>query len=875
MAQSFFETARQQWINPFKKRLDEWQDKHRQSIEFVDSLNDPPRYIRHSHTAQHRRILHKGLDSLPQRIPSELEAHSLIKKLPTLRRFVSDPEPMITEANKVFVAQEKKRRKELFETIESNPLSDDQQTAVVTNEDHNLIVAAAGSGKTAVIVAKLAHILAQGDIHASQILILAFNRKAGRDELRKRIVEKVDSPSVQKASVMTFHGLGSSIIGAVKDRKPSVAEHAEETWKLAQYIRSIIEDLRSDKNFEQSLLEWFAWHLHQYKSAFEFDSLGEYYEYLEENDIVTLKGEKVKSYEECMIANFLHLNGIDYKYEADYEIDTANAKHRQYQPDFSLPDHKVYIEHFGIDRNGGTAPFVDEERYRQEMEWKRELHRMNETDLIETYSYQKREGQLLSSLRDALETRGVTLAPVSASERLDELRKHTAYDRFSEMVAVFLGHFKSNDFDRTEILKRAEDFSDTERANAFIDVFWPIYRKYQAEMSGMNKIDFEDMIRDATAMIKDGRYQSPFRYILVDEFQDISVVRANLIKALCEQNVESQLFVVGDDWQSINRFAGSDISIMRNFDQYFGATARSDLSMTYRCNQEIVDLSGKFITVNPSQLSKNVRGIRNRNDCAFYIGRYSDDIEELLHESLRRIQEEKNSANVLVLGRYKHNKPENWEAIKRTYDSLTLQYRTVHSAKGLEADYTVVMELSAGMYGFPSEIEDDSLLELVLAVKEPYLHAEERRLFYVAVTRAKHAVFLLAPESMCSSFVEELEKPGYLTEQFGAEVAPVHNEYCPTCQTGLLRLRPGRNGSMFVGCAHYPRCTYTSNSCPVCGSGIISKEGVCNACKEEVEMCPHCKSGHLTLRTGKHGDFWGCSSYPHCRYTKSVTKDEA
>jgi len=869
-ARRFYESARSEWIRSLERLLDQWHEDHRESIEFVDSLKSPLRYIRQSKTAQHRLAFSQGLERLPKQLSADLEAHTVYAKLPTLRRFVTDPAPMVSAANKTFIDEETIRSKGLFETIESNPLSKEQQIAVITDEDHNLIIAAAGSGKTSVIVAKLAHLLKQGDIHPSQILILAFNR-AARDELQERIVEKIDSPSVQDASVMTFHGLGYSIIGAATDRKPSVAKHADEAWKAAQYIREIIEKLFSDKGFERSLLEWFALHLHQYKSAFEFESLGEYYEYLEENDIVTLKGEKVKSYEECMIANCLHLNGVDYEYEANYEFDTADARYRQYQPDFFLPDHRIYIEHFGIDRDGHTAPFVDEQEYHRSMEWKRQLHRTHETDLLETYSYLRWEGQLLSFLKEALSARGVTFTPVPAKDRLDELRERTIYDRFSELVAVFLGHFKSNDFDRPMLLERAADFSDTERANAFTNVFWPIYEKYQAQMSRANEVDFESMIRDATMMVKNGTYPSPFRYILVDEFQDISVGRANLIKALCEQNMDNQLFAVGDDWQSIYRFAGSDISVMRNFDQYFGATGRSNLSTTYRCNQALVDVSGKFIAANPAQLSKQVKGIRERNGSAVYVGRPSTDIADPIDESLRRIQREAKSKSVLVLGRYRHNRPENWKELETTFDSLTLRYRTIHSAKGLEADYVVVVGLSAGMYGFPSEIEDDPLLDLVLAEQEPFEHAEERRLFYVAVTRARHAVFLLAPESKCSAFVEELEKPEYSIERFGA--APASRAHCPTCKTGLLSLRPGENGK-FVGCANYPRCTYTSNSCPDCRNGIVkivNHRGVCESCEAGFELCQQCSKGYLTVRTGRYGDFWGCSSYPACRYTRNVS----
>ena len=239
-------------------------------------------------------------------------------------------------------------------------------------------------------------------------------------------------------------------------------------------------------------------------------------------------------------------------------------------------------------------------------------------------------------------------------------------------------------------------------------------------------------------------------------------------------------------------------------------------------------------------------------------------------ESRQGQQQEEGSASVLVLGRYRRDMPENWKELEEMFHSLTLRFRTVHSAKGLEADYTVVLGLTAGMYGFPSEIEDDPLLDLVLAEQEPFVHAEERRLFYVAITRARHAVFLLAPDSKCSAFIEELENAGYSIERFGVE--PASRAHCPTCQTGILSLRHGKNGN-FVGCANYPRCTYTSNSCLDCGNGIvkiINGRGVCDACKEEFELCPSCTSGYLTMRTGKYGNFMGCSSYPRCRYTRSV-----
>ena len=849
--------------------LDEWHEAHRASIEFVESLSNPQRYVRQSKVALHRELLSTPLRELLQRSTTEFGEHDLLAKLPLLHQFTSKGDGLVSAANKRFVDVERIRYRRLLETIESNPLTEEQQVAVVTDEDHNLVVAAAGSGKTSVIIAKIAHILKQGDIHPSQLLVLAFNR-AARDELRERIAEKVDVPSIEEASVMTFHGLGYSIIGAATKKKPSVAKHAGEIWKAAQLIREIIDELRRDPHFEQLLSEWFAWHLHQYKSAFEFETPGEYYEYLEQNKIITLNGERVKSFEECMIANFLSLNGVDYKYEAAYEHATADAEHRQYEPDFFLPGHRIYIEHFGIDRKGHTAPFVNESKYHEEMEWKRNLHRRHETDLIETFSYLRREGALFSSLEEALLERGVTFAPVSAAERLVQLRGTSAYDRFSELIAVFLGHFISNGEDQAAVLERSRAFRDTERANAFLSIFWPVCEHYRQRMATKNEVDFETMIRDATGLVEAGSYASPYRYILVDEFQDISVGRAKLLKVLCEQLAENQLFAVGDDWQSIYRFAGSDISVMRNFGEYFGPTARSDLSTTFRCNQELADLSSKFIAANPAQLSKRVKGVRERKSAAVFIWRYPAKGEAPVAAALQRIQEEAPSASVLVLGRYRHNKPDDWHRLESASPTIDLKFQTVHSAKGLEADYVIVLGLAAGMYGFPSEIEDDPLMELVLAEQERFEHAEERRLFYVAITRAKHAAFLMAPEIGSSAFIKELEGSAYATVTLGTESASLAR--CPTCKSGLLSLRTGKSGN-FVGCSNYPRCTFTASACPSCRAGILDIRkgvGTCAACKAEIEVCPECSIGFLKQRRGRYGAFLGCSTYPSCRYTRAI-----
>lgn len=869
-AERFVELAKKRWIPTQRRVLDEWGETYRSSIEFVESLGDPQRYARQSKVRYHEGLLTEPLQKLLQRSLAELGEHPLLARITSLREFITDSGGVAAASNKLFIENERRRCKKLFDSIEDNPLTEEQQTAVVTDEDHNLVVAAAGSGKTSVTVAKIAHILMQGDIDPSELLVLAFNR-AARDELRNRIAEKVHLRSIEAASVMTFHGLGNSIIGAATKSRPSVAKHADQTWKAAQLIRDLIDELCSDPSFEQLLSEWFAWHLHQYKSAFAFESLGEYFEYLERNKVVTLNGEKVKSFEECSIANFLCLKGVKYEYEANYKHATAGRSHRQYQPDFFLPDYEIYIEHFGIDRKGRTAPFVNEAEYHDSMKWKRNLHQIHETDLIETFSYQRFEGQLLASLERSLLDRGVTFAPVSATERLKQLKGTTTYDRFSELVAVVLRHFISNGGDHDALSTRSEAFPDRERANAFLRIFRPIHESYQDRMAAMGEIDFETMICKATSHVEAGDYESPYRYILVDEFQDISVGRAKLIKALCAQQPGTQLFAVGDDWQSIYRFTGADISVMRNFSGYFGATARSDLSTTFRCNQELADLSSKFVMSNPAQLSKRVVAVRGAGRPAVCIWRYPSHREAPIADALQRIREKAPAASVLVLGRYRHNKPTDWLSLKASYSGIELKFQTVHSAKGLEADYVVILGLSSGMYGFPSEIEDDQLMELVLADQEHFRHAEERRLFYVAVTRARHAVFLLAQVPGSSEFVLELEDSGYAIVRLGMEPASLVR--CPVCRSGIQTPRTSQHGR-FISCSNYPRCSFSAGTCSSCSVGVVSVQGgvaVCTECRTELLACPECSKGFLERRHGKYGAFLGCTSYPSCEYTRGVS----
>ena len=317
-------------------------------------------------------------------------------------------------------------------------------------------------------------------------------------------------------------------------------------------------------------------------------------------------------------------------------------------------------------------------------------------------------------------------------------------------------------------------------------------------------------------------------YILVDEFQDISPGRARLLQALLDRSPGAQLFAVGDDWQAIYRFGGSDIAVMREFGDRFGDFERVDLETTFRCSERIAAVATDFVLRNPAQIRKTVRATRKSDGPAVHVGLPGDDGLSLLKEALDRIAEDAGrhdgTSEVLLLGRYRHLQPLNLGSLAKQYPGLRFTYMTVHRAKGLEADYAVVLGLCAGKFGFPVEIADDPLLDLVMAAPEGHPNAEERRLLYVALTRARRQVFLLAEGGSPSTFVTELIDGGYDVSVFGRP--PEGDVACPQCKEGRLERRENaRDGNVFYGCSNWPWCEHTGRPCPKCGTGLLVGSG--------------------------------------------------
>jgi len=281
--------------------------------------------------------------------------------------------------NDRFIAARLAEETEAFNRVERFPLTPRQRRAIVTNEDTTLVIAGAGTGKTSTIVGKVDYLLRRGLAAPDEVLVLAYNRTAAA-ELRERLERLGHGTALH---VSTFHALGLQIVAAAQGRRPQVSSLTKDTERHA-FLQRCLAELWMDPAHRQRLVRFFATLLDEPAPAPSNDAA----------DIPpapssfrTLTGVQVKSYQEVQIANWLTLHGIVWEYERPYEVNTATAERRQYRPDFYLPTYKLYLEHWGLDRQGRTRADIDQTRYVDDMAWKRNLHRTHGTTLLETFSY--------------------------------------------------------------------------------------------------------------------------------------------------------------------------------------------------------------------------------------------------------------------------------------------------------------------------------------------------------------------------------------------------------------------------------------------------------------------------------------------------------
>ena len=709
--------------------------------------------------------------------------------------------------NQAFIKKELKECDAYFGIIVGQYSLDPQQReSVVKLEDNCLVIASAGSGKTSTIIGKAKYLVERRKIDPSKILLITYTRKAA-NELHERM-------KIEGMTCSTFHALAYQIIARVTGQAPSICEADVPLNMFHKLIETNKNFLHAINNYiinQQSLMGL----EHDYTDAFSyFEDRKKYgiqalFRDVDGNIIFT------RSEEEKRLVSILTRLGIPFRYEEPYIYNTTTPERRQYRPDFTIyyltslgQWQRLYLEHFAIDSVGNVPQWFGEgtrggwkvanQKYNEGIQWKRATHQKYGTILIETTSADFRNGTVESKLRQLLTRYGIPI-----KERTDEelygllvKRNRKVEKSVYTLILSFITLMKANEKTIDGLLKDLEPKSVDNPQGSFApqdirskviltDIIKPFYEEYELSLRRKYEIDFTDAIIQATELCRKGLWRH-YDYILVDEFQDISIDRYKLLQALRSDSPKTKLFCVGDDWQSIFRFAGSDMSLVYEFEKYFGFTEQCKIETTYRFHQPLIDKSSEFIMKNKEQKEKTIKTPSGDTKSTYlnFVKCDGDDEEGVKKEVEKIVSAIPTNQSILLLGRY------NYDAVSVGYkgkidmteNRMTVKvggrdipFLSVHSAKGLEADNVILVNCNQGAYGFPSLIEDDPILDFVLSKSETYPFAEERRLFYVAMTRARMKMYVLYDQKRPSPFIGEfllrIERGSYL---------------CPRCLEGKM-----------------------------------------------------------------------------------------
>ncbi|EEQ12161.1 Helicase IV (75 kDa helicase) [Yersinia mollaretii ATCC 43969] len=327
--------------------------------------------------------------------------------------------------------------------------------------------------------------------------------------------------------------------------------------------------------------------------------------------------------------------------------------------------------------------------------------------------------------------------------------------RLAGRLERWLGLMRMHGGSQAEMIEQA----DEEVRDLFqkrIRLMAPLLKAWKTALKEEGAVDFAGLIHQAVNLLEKGRFVSPWKHILVDEFQDISPQRAMLLSALRKQNKQTCLFAVGDDWQAIYRFSGAELSLTTAFSQNFGQGAECALDTTYRFNDRIGEIANQFIQQNPYQLKKPLNSLSKGNKKSVMI-LPNEQLEALLDKLSSFV---KGDERILILARYHHLRPDILQKAATRWPKLTIDFMTIHASKGQQADYVIIAGLHEGSDGFPAVARESILEDVLLPAPEDFPDAEERRLLYVAMTRAKHQVWLLQDTAKPSVFVHQLSELG-------------------------------------------------------------------------------------------------------------------
>ncbi len=831
------------------------------------------RYLRHSHAEQFAARYDVNFKDLAAQVRFCAKQNAVSEELALrfggLKARVQRLEPYINEwqtsrdaHNQGYIRRYALQDSAYFANVESSSLTSHQIEAALVFDDANLVTAAAGSGKSSCIVAKIGFALKQGLFQDREILALAYNKLAAAElqaRLNKKLPVALGRPI--KVASRTFHSFGLSVLleHHGEGYRPNVFK--EDEGEEGRLMKTVIDQLyEDDVSFKANITQWMLQAPYDdprpQGGGDDLEECEQRYEACCAQRVRAAKkkfepsvptfdlNKPVRSLQERSIANWLILHGVRFNYEeADWEggkrlklrpKSPASKKPPPCRPDFTywLPAEesspqkaavRIVHEHFALNAQGVAPQWMGGDKYAQQAAQKREMYNQRAQEhasvgsqkirFFETTSADFYDGSIFDKLRQALIDAGVPIQapdPVIEAKALAGFRQN---NELEELIKNFVLSFKDSGLSPQQVEQQAESMDNPHRAKLFLKVAFAVFDGYQAALKTAGKIDFADMLRNAVELLKNGTVKTSYRFVLVDEFQDISLLKANLVKSILDQATDrSIVFGVGDDWQTINRFSGSDVSIFTDMERYFSRyVTRVVLPDTFRCSQGIADVSRAVVLRNEGQVDKPVRSSNSKRQAAVRVVEHGIEAQDrrvaLVSELERLVVQAPNiklTANdtrpglpsVLILRRTKSpaTTPEGLddaflEDLRGRYDTtLTIEVMTTHGSKGLEADFVVLAGLDSGFRGFPDERPPEPLLDLVLPPRKDPIE-EERRLFYVGLTRARHQVCVLTASPKPSQFLFELQ------DQKGAGGAidwVAHSEQrvpCPRCTVGSLLKR--------------------------------------------------------------------------------------
>jgi len=687
----------------------------------------------------------------------------------------------VEDYNEKFIKARLEEYKTFFDGKQHNlkPLDILQREAIVIDDKHNLVIAGAGAGKTAVLTSKIAYLINRQDkpkIKPEKILVLAFNNLAVA-EIQKRMKENFQ---IEGVNITNFHKLGCHIIKEETAVFPSLFENADDT-KIRSRLRLVANELLKNKQYQDMILEYLSSHL---EDEVTFEDEVEYYEYMRNKKYTTLKGESVKSIAERDIANFFFTHKIEYEYEK--EVDWIKNNNQEYNPDFWLSEYDIYIEHWGLNRTNEVPVWFKgnnpSEEYLKNKKWKLQQFERYKKKLVESWSYERTEGKLIENLMENLKkiSKDIKFNRLSYEEIVKRTNtyKENAQE-ILEMIYSFINLAKANGIHSDEIQKRINSNQYSERQKLFSKIALEFFIEYEKLLEDTKKSDFNDMIIKATNLIKKNsqNYKDKYDYILIDEFQDISKPRLDMIKVLLDCNPNTKLLCVGDDWQSINGFAGSEVEYFINFKkEEFKYCEEIFLKTNYRSSKMVVEMSNQLISKNKNRIKKEVFYDKEKSvigskavvyvlpsssikDEKYRIDRAIEIIRQLLEKGV-------DAKEIMVLSRFNKILRDLKMSCQNSSHIIPVEDKeerkkgitlcSVHKSKGLEAKYVIMLDIISGTYGFPSEIKDSSVLEIARNNKNRDTFEEERRLFYVALTRSKEFIYIFTIKDNQSIFLKEI-----------------------------------------------------------------------------------------------------------------------